>query len=89
MVNAPDSDKSPVPRRRASGIKAMPGYPWWGGPGVLGGIMRNSWIFEVLADLRAFATVNDLPKLARKIAEAERTAHAEIAEKGGAGPQDP
>ena len=41
--------------------------------------MRHSWIFEVLSDLRAYATANGLPKLAAKTSEAEATARAEIA----------
>ena len=41
--------------------------------------MRHSWIFEVLSDLRAYATANGLPKLAAKTSEAEEVARAEIA----------
>ncbi len=48
---------------------------------MLGGIMRHSWIFEVLSDLRDYARANGLPRLASKAAEAEGVARAEIAEK--------
>ncbi len=31
--------------------------------------MRHDWIFDVLADLHAYALANDLPDLALKVAE--------------------
>ena len=46
-----------------------------------GGLMRHSWIFEVLSDLRVFATANGLPRLASKAAEAEQVARDEVAQK--------
>jgi hypothetical protein len=42
--------------------------------------MRHSWIYEVLYDLRAFAQLNGLNRLATKVAEAEDAARADIAE---------
>jgi hypothetical protein len=47
--------------------------------------MRHSWIFEVLADLRAYALANGLPNLARKTIEAENAAKTDISEESGAG----
>lgn len=41
--------------------------------------MRHLWMFEVLADLRAYALANGLPKTALAAAEAEAVARAEIA----------
>jgi hypothetical protein len=41
--------------------------------------MRHSWIFEVLADLREYARLNGLPKLAAKTVETEAVARDEIA----------
>lgn len=41
--------------------------------------MGHEWILDVLADLRAYATQNDLPTLAAKTDETLRTARAELA----------
>jgi hypothetical protein len=41
--------------------------------------MRHDWIFDVLADLRAYANENDLPALAEQVAAALRIAESEIA----------
>jgi hypothetical protein len=32
--------------------------------------MRHNWIFDVLSDLHAYASRNDLPGVARKVEEA-------------------
>lgn len=54
--------------------------------------MKNSWILDVLEDLRTFAEGNDLPVLAKGIADAERIALIELAEHadsaGDLGPDD-
>jgi hypothetical protein len=41
--------------------------------------MRHDWVFDVLSDLLAFATRNDLPRLADKVVEAIEAARSEIA----------
>lgn len=41
--------------------------------------MRHDWVFDVLSDLLAFATRNDLPRLAARVAEAIEEARVEIA----------
>ena len=41
--------------------------------------MRHEWVFDVLSDLLAFATRNDLPRLAARVAEAIEEARVEIA----------
>jgi hypothetical protein len=41
--------------------------------------MRHSWVFDVLADLQAYASRNDLPRLAEKVEIALVEARAEIA----------
>lgn len=46
--------------------------------------MRHDWIFDVLADLRAYAEQNDLPALATYVAATLRVAELEI-QAGGAG----
>jgi hypothetical protein len=40
--------------------------------------MRHDWIFDVLSDLLAYATQNDLPRLAAKVTEAISEARQEI-----------
>jgi hypothetical protein len=40
--------------------------------------MRHDWIFDVLADLRAYADQNNLPALAEQVAAALRVAELEI-----------
>lgn len=40
--------------------------------------MRNTWIVDVLADLRRFAEQNDLPLLAVQLDETTLVAQAEI-----------
>jgi hypothetical protein len=42
-------------------------------------IMRSDWILDVLADLKAFAQSNGLPKLAEHLDDASLCALAEIA----------
>ncbi|WP_431300810.1 hypothetical protein [Tabrizicola sp. BL-A-41-H6] len=60
--------------------------------------MRHDWIYDVLSDLKAYATANRLPALAAKADEALAVARAEIAaqeltpDQGGAdenGPTEP
>lgn len=41
--------------------------------------MRHNWIFDVLADLRAYAEQNDLPALAAQVTATLRVADLEIA----------
>lgn len=41
--------------------------------------MTNGWIIDVLTDLRAFASANDLPALETELGEAVRVAKAELA----------
>ena len=41
--------------------------------------MRHEWVFDVLSDLLAFATRNDLPRLAARVAEALEEARVELA----------
>jgi hypothetical protein len=40
--------------------------------------MRHDWVFDVLSDLLAYATQNDLPRLAARIAEAMIDARDEV-----------
>ncbi len=40
--------------------------------------MRHTWVFDVLADLQAYACRNDLPRLAEKVELALLEARAEI-----------
>jgi hypothetical protein len=42
--------------------------------------MRHEWIFDVLADLRAYAEQNNLPAFAAHITAALRVADLEVAE---------
>lgn len=51
---------------------------------VVGGTMGHSWVFEVLADLRDYATANGLPRVAAKVEELIIVARAELAERGAA-----
>jgi len=44
--------------------------------------MGKIWIVDMLADLRAFSAVNDLPALAAHLEEAERIARRELSEPG-------
>lgn len=44
-----------------------------------GANMQGEWIFEVLADLRAFALKNDLPALAAQVETTLRVARVELA----------
>jgi len=41
--------------------------------------MGRKWIISVLADLRSFAELNDLPMLAAELSQASRVAEAELA----------
>lgn len=50
--------------------------------------MRHDWVFDVLSDLLAYATQNDLPRLAAKVSETIDEARNEIAGSGG-GPEEP
>ncbi len=40
--------------------------------------MGHEWIIDVLADLKSFASTNDLPQLAAQLEEAAFIAHVEI-----------
>lgn len=40
--------------------------------------MKNDWILDVLADLKAFAHANDMPGLADQLGKTAETASAEI-----------
>ena len=52
--------------------------------------MRHDWIYDVLADLHAYASRNDLPGVARKIEDALQEVRRELAEvKTGAMPRPP
>ena len=42
--------------------------------------MSKDWIIDVLGDLRAFATANELPSLARQLEETVVVASVEIAQ---------
>jgi hypothetical protein len=42
--------------------------------------MRHDWIFDVLADLRAYAHENDLPALAAQVTATLRVADVEISD---------
>ncbi len=48
--------------------------------------MGNDWIVGVLADLRTFALMNDLPMLADHLDETSQVAKAEIAHKSKGAP---
>lgn len=50
--------------------------------------MRHDWIFDVLADLRAYAVKNGLPQLAAQVEVALRVAREEIAAEVIAGDDD-
>lgn len=41
--------------------------------------MGKTWILDVLADLKAFAAANDLPRLASQLAATQKVAESEIA----------
>jgi len=41
--------------------------------------MSHDWVFDVLSDLLTYATQNDLPRLAARVAEAISEAQREIA----------
>lgn len=52
--------------------------------------MRHDWIYDVLADLHAYASRNDLPGVARKIEDALQEVRRELAEgENGAMPRPP
>jgi hypothetical protein len=40
--------------------------------------MRHDWVFDVLSDLLAYATRNDLPRLAARVSEALDEARREV-----------
>ncbi len=40
--------------------------------------MRHDWVFDVLSDLLAYATRNDLPRLVAKVSETIEVARDEI-----------
>ncbi len=42
-------------------------------------IGKNAWMLDVIADLRQFAELNDLPRLARDLDRVAATARSEIA----------
>lgn len=45
--------------------------------------MQHEWVFDVLSDLLSYATLNRLPRLAERVAEAIEVAREEIATPGG------
>ena len=45
--------------------------------------MRHDWIFDVLADLRAYADLNDLPALAAQVEKTIRVADLEVTDAAG------
>lgn len=47
--------------------------------------MANDWILDVLSDLRAFASLNGMPRLAEHLDDATLAAAAEIAAAKAAG----
>jgi hypothetical protein len=47
--------------------------------------MRHDWIYDVLADLHAYASRNDLPGVARKIEDALQELRRELADVESAG----
>lgn len=49
--------------------------------------MHHEWVFDVLQDMLSYATLNGLPRLAERVAEAIEVAREEIAAQGG--PSDP
>jgi hypothetical protein len=49
--------------------------------------MSHEWVFDVLSDLLAYATQNELPRLAAKVADAIDEARREIS--GLPGPDEP
>ncbi len=49
--------------------------------------MHHDWVFDVLQDMLSYATLNGLPRLAERVAEAMEVAKEEIAALGG--PDDP
>lgn len=51
-------------------------------------VMSHEWIFDVLADLRAYADRNDLPEIAAKTDELLGVARAEIAARQKNGGKD-
>ncbi len=44
--------------------------------------MRHNWIFDVLADLRAYADQNNLPALAAQVTATLQVAELEITDEG-------
>jgi hypothetical protein len=52
-----------------------------------GGLMHHDWVFDVLQDMLSYATLNGLPRLAERVAEALEVAREEIGSPGG--PDDP
>jgi hypothetical protein len=48
-----------------------------------GGLMHHEWVFDVLQDMLSYATLNGLPRLAERVAEAMEVAREEIAALGG------
>lgn len=50
--------------------------------------MRHDWVFDVLSDLHAYATRNELSGLAAKVAEALEVARRELGAVDG-GPDEP
>jgi hypothetical protein len=50
--------------------------------------MSHDWILDVLADLRRYALKNDLPRLARQVDAALRTARHELVQARPAPPTD-
>jgi hypothetical protein len=49
--------------------------------------MRHEWVFDVLSDLLVYATQNELPRLAARVADAIDEARLEIG--GATGPDEP
>lgn len=49
--------------------------------------MHHEWVFEVLSDMLSYATLNGLPRLAERVADAMAVAREEIGALGG--PDEP
>lgn len=51
-------------------------------------LMRHQWVIDVLVDLQSYATVNDLPQLAARIATVLAETRQEIIAQGGGCPSE-
>ena len=50
--------------------------------------MRHDWIFETLRDLKAYASINAMPRLVQKVEEALDVARAEVQATEPRGPEE-